>query len=243
MIILEEFIPQYKKIFNQILQLAKELRSDNQPLPSERKLCEKYHASRTTIRRALRMLEERGVVKNVKGKGYVLFANTQLHVTSKMNQGFYSDMVAQGKKVKTQVLIQETIRARESVCQKLMLSADEDVFHLVRLRTLEDRIYSISESFIPVKCCSDIANHDFTNNSLWSIMHNYGIEPKVLKQYVFAKEATQKQRHLLELEESQNVLVVNSITYDRHIPVEDSYVYTELFGTKLELSFDDHQGS
>lgn len=60
----------YRKVFQEIREqiLSGELRPGDQ-LPSERELCEKHGVSRITMRHALRLLEEQGLLERYSGKG------------------------------------------------------------------------------------------------------------------------------------------------------------------------------
>lgn len=47
----------------------------NRAVPSEMDMCETYDVSRNTVRRAIRLLNEEGVLRTVRGKGtYVIAA-------------------------------------------------------------------------------------------------------------------------------------------------------------------------
>lgn len=60
----------YVEIYHAILKsIQANEYPENSPLPSERYLCEKYHVSRSTIRQALNLLQESGVVYTVHGNG------------------------------------------------------------------------------------------------------------------------------------------------------------------------------
>ena len=92
---MEEFIPKYKKISDDIQNLAKVLSGQGKPLPSERKLSETFEVSRTTIKRALESLERQGIVTYIEGKGYII-PNRDVKIVSSMHiSGFYEDIVSQ----------------------------------------------------------------------------------------------------------------------------------------------------
>lgn len=101
---MEEFIPKYKKISDDIQNLAKVLSGQGKPLPSERKLSETFDVSRTTIKRALESLERQGIVTYIEGKGFII-PNRDVKIVSSMHiSGFYEDIVSRKKKISSKVL-------------------------------------------------------------------------------------------------------------------------------------------
>jgi LacI family transcriptional regulator len=77
---------------NRTIQLATALRdairrgdfAPNQAIPSERQLCETYGVSRTTVRRALRILEEQGIAQRVPGSGTYVRSVPGMHPERKL---------------------------------------------------------------------------------------------------------------------------------------------------------------
>ena len=62
--------PRYKQLADIIRNAIEQgLLKDNQALPSERELADKYEVSRDTVRKAVRYLEERGVIYSDHGRG------------------------------------------------------------------------------------------------------------------------------------------------------------------------------
>ena len=62
-------------------------------LPSEKELCEKYHVSRITVRKAIEQLESNGMIYSVHGKG--TFVKTTTIDSSLMKVSSFGDTLAQ----------------------------------------------------------------------------------------------------------------------------------------------------
>ena len=133
---MEEFIPKYKKISDDIQNLAKVLSGQGKPLPSERKLSETFEVSRTTIKRALESLERQGIVTYIEGKGYII-PNRDVKIVSSMHiSGFYEDIVSRKKKISSKVLKKNVIQADQKLSKELKIAENEYVFYLLRLRCI-----------------------------------------------------------------------------------------------------------
>ena len=139
---MEEFIPKYKKISDDIQNLAKVLSGQGKPLPSERKLSETFEVSRTTIKRALESLERQGIVTYIEGKGYII-PNRDVKIVSSMHiSGFYEDIVSRKKKISSKVLKKNVIQADQKLSKELKIAENEYVFYLLRLRSVDGAVYS-----------------------------------------------------------------------------------------------------
>ena len=77
--------PVYIDVYTEMLRdIQTGLYPENSLFPPEEKLCRKYNASRSTLRRALNMLKETGVLYSVQGNGTYIkpFVFTQPYLIS-----------------------------------------------------------------------------------------------------------------------------------------------------------------
>ena len=140
---MEEFIPKYKKISDDIQNLAKVLSGQGKPLPSERKLSETFDVSRTTVKRALESLERQGIVTYIEGKGFIIPDRDVKIVSSMHISGFYEDIVSRKKKISSKVLKKNVIQADQKLSEELKIAENDYVFYLLRLRSVDGTVYSL----------------------------------------------------------------------------------------------------
>lgn len=234
---MEEFIPKYKKISDDIQNLAKVLSGQGKPLPSERKLSETFDVSRTTIKRALESLERQGIVTYIEGKGFIIPDRDVKIVSSMHISGFYEDIVSRKKKISSKVLKKNVIQADQKLSEELKIAENDYVFYLLRLRSVDGTVYSLSESFIPLARCPEIGSFDLTDKSLWKVLNQFGIYPEIISQRVSARMANYTEIEYLNISNPAVVMVVNNMAYWEDKPIELSYVYTDVFSTNLEYRF------
>ncbi|MEQ6030216.1 GntR family transcriptional regulator [Staphylococcus saccharolyticus] len=75
--------PKFLNIYNtsyEEIQLGKF--PSGQALPTEKLLCERFDVSRMTLRQAIKLLVEDGVIESVRGKGHIVIAQSRTHHTS-----------------------------------------------------------------------------------------------------------------------------------------------------------------
>lgn len=68
-----KFLAIYNTLFNEI-QIGKYPKG--QVMPSEKELCERFGVSRVTVRQAIKILVEDGMIKSIRGKGHVVLPQT-----------------------------------------------------------------------------------------------------------------------------------------------------------------------
>jgi GntR family transcriptional regulator len=106
-------------------------------LPSEKEMCEQWQASRSTVRKALDQLTDRGRIFRVPGKGsFVAFPKIS-HPTSQV-LGFSDKMRAQGLDVKTRLILREIIEPGEEIRRSPETDPDGSCHEIQRLRIVKD---------------------------------------------------------------------------------------------------------
>ena len=113
--------PLYKRVES---VLAGDIADGNLPpetqLPPEEGLIERFKVSRTTVRKAIQNLIERGLVEVRRGKGTFV---TQPKITQELTEltGFVEDMQAAGRTPTARLLDKRIVAADEAVARHLAL--------------------------------------------------------------------------------------------------------------------------
>ncbi len=169
-------IPLYYQVA-EILQ--KEFLTTYEPgsqVPTEPELIERFGVSRTTIRQAMALLEENGVLIRQSGKGTFLTTSPKLEVELTALTGFVEDMVALGLESSARVISINTIVPSTAVIQKLNLKEGEEVVYIERVRLAEDEPISFDATYLPVEFGSKIAQDDLVVHPIFFLLENqYGI--------------------------------------------------------------------
>lgn len=184
-------------------------------LPSERELCEQYHVSRSTVRKGMDLLEADGKIVRMRGKG-AFFIGNQPDTFHRFHSGigFYSDELSQGKITKSKVLLQNIEHASEEIAEKLKIEKGDDIFHLLRLRFIDNEVVSLTESYIPLYLCPDLIKIDLTDKSLYRIFGEHGIKPHVEYQLLEVRPANAYQAMHLEIKTGDPLLILFALSHD-----------------------------
>lgn len=138
-------------------------------LPSEEALADKYEVSRITVRHALSILEEEGLVRRHRGKGTFVseWART---VESPRSSGFIEDIIAMGHKTRVKILRMGVVEAHGIVQQRLGLNPGARVLRIEKVRLLDGMPFSYVVNYLPEEVGLRIQSMDLTERPLLSIL-------------------------------------------------------------------------
>jgi GntR family transcriptional regulator len=196
-----------------------------------------FSVSRTTVRKALDHLTYEGLLYRVQGKGTFVSPPKLPGCYVQRISGFYDDVVARGLPHKTVVLEQETEPASQRIANLLNLQPGEEIFRLVRLRSLGDETCLISKSHVPLKYCPGIDQEDFTNQGLYRLMREkYGIFIHHGKRLIEVQLCTEEEAELLQISSGSPLLVVIGTLYDQNdLPVEYGFAKNRADRVQIEI--------
>ena len=126
-------------------QLIKQIKSDilagvypvHSRIPSEQQLCEAYHVSRVTVRKALAELTQQGLLTRHQGKGsFVSIPRIQKDL--KVVNSFHTACARLGCKASGRILHRRLQPASSEDIKKLSLAENQQVIEISRLRLADD---------------------------------------------------------------------------------------------------------
>ncbi|MCW3778129.1 GntR family transcriptional regulator [Levilactobacillus namurensis] len=124
-------------------------------LPDERSLSESYQVSRSTIKRAMGVLVDQGIIFKKRGSGTFinpLYLKDQSAFRYEgKNLGITDSFQIDGERPKIKLLDYQVIRATPELQQDLFLKEDEFVYQIKRLRSVDDQPVIIETGYIPIK--------------------------------------------------------------------------------------------
>src|SRR5215475_4036617 len=128
-------------------------------LPSEDGLVERFKVSRTTVRKAIQNLVERGLVEVRRGKGTFV---TQPKITQGLTEltGFVKDMRALGRTPTARLLDKRIVAADETVAHYLALAPGTLMVRLWRVRLADGVAMSFDETYLPRDLGERVAEND-----------------------------------------------------------------------------------
>ncbi|QFT84592.1 Putative transcriptional regulator of 2-aminoethylphosphonate degradation operons [Halomonas sp. THAF12] len=133
-------------------------------LPSERVLAERFHTTRVTLRQALAQLEGEGRIHRSNRRGWFV-SPPRLDYDPTRDAGFNDYVKAQGRRPRTEVLLTDT-RPHPPAAEALGLPLDRSFHHIRRRRFVDDRAVLCESLWVVPERAPQLLEGDFTG-SLW----------------------------------------------------------------------------
>ena len=180
-------------------------------LPSERQLMASYGVSRMTVRQALSMLADDGLVYRVQGSGTFVADPAKISKSLALTS-FSEDITARGMVPGSSSERIERVEADVDVAQDLALSPGSPVVRIERVRTADGSPMCIENVWVP----ADVLPDDFGSRpmtSLYAAFEQAGFTPEVADQTLRATVVDTAQAALLGVAPHSPALLVSRVTY------------------------------
>ncbi len=181
--------PIYKQLSDELeKKITDNVYKAGQMIESEADFQRIYNVSRVTVRKALKILSEKGILTVIPGKG--TFVNDIDSQDWTWMRSFTSDVIASGHIPTTNIISFKKIKAGAELVEKLQVKLDEDCYYFKRVRFIDNKPVWLTKTFIPVKLCPLLTKEYFSiagiTQSIFSVLTlNFGI------QFVFNEEISE----------------------------------------------------
>jgi GntR family transcriptional regulator len=151
-------------------------------LPPEESLVDRFMVSRTTVRKAIQNLIERGLVEIRRGKGTFV---ARPKITQELTEltGFVEDMQALGRTPGARLLDKRIVAADEIVARNLALSPGTLVFRFQRVRLADNVAMSFDETYLPHELGEKVAGNDLEAEPVFALLEEKYNTPLVEAEY------------------------------------------------------------
>lgn len=203
-------------LYAQVAERFEELIADG-TLPSGTRLenevamGERFGLSRPTMRRAIQVLVDKGLLVRRRGVGTQVVHGS---ITRRAELSSLWDDLAQDKrKPETQVLTYETLEPSEALTARLGVEAERPVLHIRRLRSADGVPIAIMENHLIE--APAVVRAELEQRGLYEMLRERGSIMRVARQFVSARAATGEEAGLLDIPTGSPVLVLERTVYDQ----------------------------
>jgi GntR family transcriptional regulator len=184
------------------------------PLPSEEVLGKEFEVSRITVRRALSILEDDGLILRQRGRGTFVTDKPQA-LESPRFSGSMEELIAMGVRTEARIMDKSLVEPPETVKKKLNLKPESRVLRIEKIRMVEGEPFSYVINYLPEAIGEKIVDADLSLKPLLMIMEeNLGLVVHEAEQSVEAVVAEPEWAELLEIRVGDPLLKVERTVFD-----------------------------
>ncbi len=206
-------------------------------LAPERELGARLGVARNTLRRALSLLESRGLVEPQGRRGWVVTAVLTERVDGP--QGLTDWGARHGFLITSSVRTSRIRRATAAEAARLRVATGAAVFELERVRLVDGVPLSLDRSILHPRLALGLGEVDFSTASLYATLRDRaGVVPSRVDVVLRAVRADRPAAELLEMEEGGALLELSETVFDQYgEPFETATLFNRgdryAFGTTL----------
>lgn len=201
----------YESIFHQLeTEIKQGVYKVNDFLPTEEELCHTFTASRDTIRRALKLLAQHGLIQKRQGSGSQVIKHERINFPVSALTSFQEIAKAQGMSAKTNVIAIDKLIVDASLSELTGFPPKSNVWRITRQRVMDNvasvlDIDYLSTTFVPNidRTIAEQSIYDYLENKLHLIID-------LAEKEITIDQTNQQDRILLDLGGEHHVVSIKS---------------------------------
>ena len=206
-------------------------------LPTEKWFSDHFGISRVTVRKAIDVLIDEGIIIRDKGKSPTVPVKRFNRSFNKLT-GFSEQLIEDGHIPSAKILEFKTIKAPSKIAKLMKINDNDEIVYIKRIRYSDGQAITLQNIYLNRKYSLFLIEHDLLYKSLYTIMESKGVSFNYADQLVKAEMPSSEERQLLGLDNKTPVLKTDRITYHKNGDVIE-YVTTccnsNKYNIKVEL--------
>ena len=188
------------------------------PVPSEAELAESFTTSRITVRKAMEMLADEGLVTRTRGRGTFVTDHAQKSrfnraVVSNIN-GLFSYLNAVGKGTRLKVVSLDRGEAPPRICAQMGVAPTADLIRSARVRELDGKPYSLSMAYILPAFGAGLTRKDLATTNMIDLVQREGTTVEQVEQTLTATLADEYAAQHLKVPIGAALMRVNRLFFN-----------------------------
>jgi GntR family transcriptional regulator len=185
-------------------------------LPSEGEICDHFRISRSTVRQALGLLENEGMITRHKGRGtFVTDSSTKSWLLQAPGGFFHDEVDRLGRPVTSRLLRAEVEPLPPWAAEALGLGEGAEGVRLERLRYVQGQLALYETSFLPAEVAETVRTGDVEQGSLYELLEReHGLRATGGRRVLEALSAPTQVADLLEVKRGASLVYIESVAWD-----------------------------
>ena len=184
-------------------------------LPTERELSKGLNVNRMTVRRAFKSLESKGLINRLQGSGTYV-AEPKIERQASFLISFTRGIQRRGYVPGAKIIRFERRAVKDPIGKELKLTDSAPVYHIHRLRLLNQEPVLLERLRIPVYRFPDLERYDLSKRSLYEVMEKeYGISVVHARQSLEPVVAVEYEAELLKVEPGTPLMLEKRLAFEQ----------------------------
>lgn len=191
-------------------------------IPSENQIMDILKVSRGTVKKAVTMLVNEGMLVQVQGKGTFVKKENISYSLGEGLLSFAESLQSQHLRFTTEVITSRVEKASRYLAGKLQIEPEAPILYLERVRSVEGEKVMLIENRINLELCPGILDVDFNENNLFPTIERLsGRKISFAESRYAAKIVGSERGRYLEVSEDAPVLHLEQLIYfEKNLPLE-----------------------
>lgn len=206
--------PLYRQIADLLREkIEKEEYKFGQFIPPERELAAKYGVNRLTLRKAIALLVNEGLLIPKPGKGTYV-NRPKIDSAFDTIQGTTPFLLDVGLTPSNRLIYSGKRKAGWKYSQIFQINKDDEIFQIFRVRLGDGEPYILEYTYLPYNLIPNIEQYDFSIYSLYDMYNKHGIQLAHETQTLEIIKICPPQSTLLNLSENEPVFMTTETMTD-----------------------------
>lgn len=214
----------YQEIYN---DLKEKIRTNLYPaessLPTEQQLQELYGVSRDTVRKALAILTERGLIQKVQGRGSMVLKQELLNFPVSGLTSYQELAQALKLETQTEVICLELLTVSSNLSNLTGFEAHSKVWKIVRTRSIDGRVSVVDTDYLAAALVPTMTK-EIAQVSIYQYLENkLGLDIAYAQKEITVEPTSREERELMKTQDDYLVLIKSRV----YLGDTQQFQYTE----------------
>lgn len=195
--------------------ILKGIYKPNERLPFEKEICDKYDVSKMTVKKALDLLVNEGLIVKRRGSGTFIKDITEKEIHGIIDKKQFSGLTSNnlGHKVTSKILDFKVINADKDVANILKIEEGDFIYFIHRVRYVDDDAVVIEKTYMPLNIIPGIKMNDVEGSIYGYIKGKLGLKIQSAHSTIRAMKSNTLDREYLNLNEDEPIIEVERVAY------------------------------
>ncbi|HFI0159205.1 TPA: trehalose operon repressor [Streptococcus suis] len=202
----------YQEIYN---DLKEKIRTNLYPagasLPTEQQLQEEYGVSRDTVRKALSILTEGGLIQKVQGRGSMVLKQEVLNFPVSGLTSYQELTNSLQLSTQTQVVSLDLVTVNSSLASLTGFEPYSKIWKVVRTRSIDGKISVVDTDYLLADIVPELT-HEIAEHSIYEFLEGQlGLDIAYAQKEITVEPTSREERELMKSQDDYLVLIKSRV--------------------------------